>query len=174
MASEAAVITRSLEDNSTTINSYSEQQINSSNPASTSFPPSSEGSTTTPPQCPPTVNVTTNDTVMLQHLKQLRLASIKAQILAKFGLSVPPDNSDTRNPSDGLDEETMETYYQFLSASGGRGREEEECSGIRGEKSTFYAEELQLHFPSLFRPIVPSVETFEWGEESILCVYVYA
>ena len=171
--SEAAVITRSLEDDSTAMHSQSEQQSNSTTPASTSFPTSSE-STTIPPQCPQgNVTSTTNDTVVLQHLKQLRLASIRAQILAKFGLSDPPDNSDT-NPPSGMDEETMATYYQFLNASRGqeRGRgEEEECGGIRGERSTFYAKELRLHFPSSFHPIIPSIETFEWGEENnYVCV----
>lgn len=172
--SEAAVVTRSLEDNSTPMHSQSEQQSNSTAPAS----PTSSEITTTPPQCPQgNVTSTTNDTVVLQHLKQLRLASIRAQILAKFGLSEPPDNSDT-NPLSGMDEETMATYYQFLSASGeqGRGRgEEEECESIRGEKSTFYAKELRLHFPSSFHPIIPSIEIFEWGEENncIVCMCVH-
>ncbi len=123
-----------------------------------------------PDQCPQTnlSSSSTNDTVVLQHLKQLRLASIKAQILARFGLSEPPDNSDN-SP---MDEETKATYYQFLSASGGQGmgrggeKEEEECGTIRGERSIFYAKELRLHFPSSFHPIVPSVEAFEWGENN--------
>ena len=163
------------------MHSQSEQQINSTTLASTSYPSSSESSTI-PPQCPPDNGTTsTNDTVMLQHLKQLRFASIRAHILAKFGLSDTPDNSDPSSRM--VDEETMATYYQFLSASGGQGRgqeeEEEECSGIRGEQSTFYAKELRLHFPSSFHPIVPNVESFEWGEENkcvhsvCVCVCVY-
>ena len=144
--------------------------------ASTSYPTTSEGTTTTQPdqQCPKAnLTSTTNDTVVLQHLKQLRLASIRAQILAKFGLSDPPDNSDN-SP---MDEETMATYYQFLSATGREGGghgggegEAEECGAVRGEKSAFYAKELRLHFPSSFHPIIPSVEAFEWGEENNIII----
>lgn len=174
-ANEAAVIsTRSLEDNLTAMQSpQSEHSTTAAQPPASSMsyddPTSSESSTTTTPlpdpdQCPQTnLTSTTNDTVLLQHLKQLRLASIRAQILAKFGLSDPPDTPDT-NP---MDEETMATYYQFLSASGSGGEGKgEECGAVRGEKSTFYAKELRLHFPSSFRAIIPSIETFEWPGEA--------
>ena len=170
-------MTRSLEDNSTAMHSQPEQQSNSTTPDSTSSYPTSSESTTTPlpDQCPqPNVTSATNDTVVLQHLKQLRLTSIRAQILARFGLSDPPDNSESSSP---MDEEKMATYYQFLSASGGqrmgRREEEEECGAIRGEKSSIYAKELRLHFPSSFHPIVPSIEAFEWGENNdIIIVHV--
>ena len=168
-------MTRSLEDNST---AQPEQQTNSTTPDSTStYPTSSESFTTPLPDQCPQANVTsaTNDTD--QHLKQLRLTSIRAQILARFGLSDPPNNSGSP-----MDEEKMATYYQFLSASGGQqmggGGEEEQCETIRGEKSSTYAKELRLYFPSSFHPIVPSVEAFEWGENNDIiisvCLYVYA
>ena len=165
-SSDAAVIARSVsntEDNLTTnVHQQSEQQTNSNTPPTSGSPPT---------QCPTPGSVATNDTVVLQHLKQVRLATIRTRILARFGLSESPKNSEPRNLTD-LDEQSLATYYQFLSStspgqgrSGGEGGKEDElCSRVRGEKSDFYAKELRLHFPSSFRPIVPSVEVFEWGE----------
>ena len=156
-SSDAAIITRSVKDNSTAMHPLEspEQQTTTSSPTSTL--PSSVS------QCPPGGG-TTNGTLVLQYLKQARLATIRAQILAKFGLTDPPDNSGTRELTD-IDEESMATYYKFMMAPRqGMSGEEEECSNIKGEKSTFYAKELRLHFPSAYRPVIPSVETFEWGE----------
>lgn len=94
-------------------------------------------------------------------VRQIRLANIKAQILAKFGLTDSPAVDPALVMSD---EQTMSTYYEFLTRHYSQSKDKEECARIKGGKTDFYSKELRVHFPMYFDPVVPSVETFEWGE----------
>lgn len=132
-----------------------------------------ENSTLHSPATEQTISNTTtqcsgvNDT-LLQHLKQVRLATIRAEIMAKFGLTAPPPNPDPNNLPQ-INEALLATYREFINSPSKSpvSRDEDDCSSIRGRGSTFYARELRLLFPSSFHPVIPSIEMFEWGENIV-------
>ena len=126
----------------------------------------------------------TNTSAMCHEVKKIeqeeeqmrvRLSNIKAQIMAKFGLTEPPPNPAPMNLSDIMDERTMTTYYELLNRQAASEAEStgkiDECGRIKGKKSSFYANELRVHFPSSFSPVVPSVYMFEWGKLAYACAY---
>ena len=99
-----------------------------------------------------------------ENLRQARLVNLRAQILAKFGLSESPmDPGPVVNITELVNETSLNAYYEFMNRPSSQGGDSEECNRIKGGRSSFYAKELSVHFPASFHAVVPSVEMFEWG-----------
>ena len=99
------------------------------------------------------------DSDLERTLSKQRLDVFRQEILSKLNLNEVPEN-----PPDDLEigEDVLASYQSAIVLDGAI-EEEREQDGC-GEKETFYAKEVMIHFPSQFDGEVPPINIFDWGE----------
>ena len=87
-------------------------------------------------------------------LRELRLAAIKEEILAKLWLREAPENP-RRSPT--INKSTRSAYQAATQTA--QQRAASECG-----RDTFFAKQISLFFPIRYQPVIPPAEMFEWSE----------
>ena len=90
-------------------------------------------------------------------LRELRLAAIKEEILAKLRLREAPENP-RRSPT--INKSTRSAYQ--AAAQTAQQRDDNKCG-----RDTFYAKQIFLFFPIRYQPVIPPAEMFEWSEGNL-------
>ena len=90
-------------------------------------------------------------------LRELRLAAIREEILAKLRLQDPPTNP-RRSPT--INKSTLSAYH--TAAQIAQQRAASKCG-----RDTSFAKQISIFFPIRYQPVIPPAEMFEWGEGNL-------